>query len=947
MKSIKIKLSFAALPLAVCIMALSNICVSAQTLVHRYSFNDAPGSSTFADSVGGADGTLQFGISTNAVPVYLNGSQLVMDGSGGYGLLPAGLISSLSQVSIEFWVSYSNNPVWTRTFAFGDQTSGGGANSSLDYCHYAGGNYQNLNIQTNGPSPSTYVNNPAGLNGQTNVHVTVVVDPVNNRMYYYNGTVLMSSSLQGAGVVYPLSAINDTYGTIGRSLFDVDPTLAASIDEFRIYSGVLSPSEIALDDAAGPNSILTSPGTVQSLNLTSPSSTVVVNGSMHLNFFGNFSSVSNLNLIAYGGASFTSGDTNVLTVNPTNGLIYAVAPGATTITGSYASLSTNLTITVVANPPVLTHRYSFTSDASDSIGGANGTLEGTASVTGGQLVLDGSTGCYLSLPGNAINISTNSAVTFDTWVAFGDAATWAELFAFGNTNNGNGVNNIACVPCADAGGFHNWGLTENLPNGKTPSWAHGWHDVTAHITCVLDPPTGTISVYRDGVLEVAEYDADSPISGIATNYAFIGRSLFNADPYLSASIDEFRIYNGALTPEQVALSQQNGPNVTNLDVGTLSSIVVVATNYPAYASLVAPVILANYANLTNFNLLPTVTAGGNTTLNGPHGLVVTSSDPSIVSVNAQNMLTTHEPGTVTLTASYDGQTSSATIQVENGAVLTHRYSFTSDASDSIGGANGTLMGTASISGGQLQLDGGTTDYLNLPGGMLSNYTAVTVDTWVNFGDVQNWSRLWEFFDQNSGGIQNEMYFAPGWNPNPPDANFYSAGFPWGNSIETSGALNSSQNYHITCEYGDGQMLIYTDAVLMASLSGVIAPASSAGNLFATIGFSPYGDPGIDGSVDEFRIYKGLLSPEEIAASDILGPNQLLTTSNVIISATQSGGNSVISWPLAAAGFSLQMSSNLLSGSWITLTNTPVLTGNTNWQITVPASGSQQFYRLRR
>ena len=47
---------------------------------------------------------------------------------------------------------------------------------------------------------------------------------------------------------------------------------------------------------------------------------------------------------------------------------------------------------------------------------------------------------------------------------------------------------------------------------------------------------------------------------------------------------------------------------------------VVPTNYPAYASLVPPVILANYANLANFNLLPTVTAGGNATLGGPQGL---------------------------------------------------------------------------------------------------------------------------------------------------------------------------------------------------------------------------------------------------------------------------------------------------------------------------------------
>ena len=943
----KLKLT-AVVPLTICLLTLSGTCLSAQTLVHRYSFKDTAGSSTFTDSVGTANGALQNPNSPNSA--YLTGTQLQLDGNGGYGLLPSGMISPLSQVTIEFWASYSNNLVWTRTFAFGDQTGGGGENSGLDYCHYAGGNYQNLNIMTNGPSPSTYVNNNSGLDGQTNVHVTVVVDPVNNQMYYYNGTTLTSSPLQGAGTVYPLNQINDVFGTIGRSLYNVDPTLAASIGEFRIYSGVLSVSNIALNDAAGPGSILTSPGTVQSLNLTSPSSTLIVNGNMQLSLFGNFSSVSNLNLILYGGANFTSGNTGVLTVNPTNGIVHGVAPGTTTVMASYASVNTNVTITVFASPPVLAHRYSFTSDASDSIGGANGTLHGTATVSGGQLVLDGSSGCYLSLPGSLINISTNPAVTIEAWVTFGNATAWAELFAFGNTNNGNGVNNIACVPCEGGGGFDNWGLTENLPNGRTPAWAHGWHNVTAHITSVLDPATGTISVYRDGVLEVAEYDATSPVSGIATNYAFIGRSVYDADPYLPASIDEFRIYNGALTPAQVALTQLGGPSSTNLNVGALSSIVVVPTNYPAYASLVAPVILANYANLANFNLLPTVSAGGNVTLlSGSQPLVVTSSDPTIVSVNAQNMLTTYRPGTVTLSASYGGKSSSATIVVENGAALTHRYSFTGagDTSDSVGGANGTLQGVATVSGGQLQLTGGNGDYLQLPSGLLQNYSSVTIDTWVTFGAAQNWARLWEFADTNSAPTeQDAFYFSPGWNPNPPNGNFYNAGFPWGGGIFTSGALGS-ESLHITCEYGDGWLQVYTNGVLEASSTNLVAPASSAGLNSATIGHSPFNDPGINGSVDEFRIYKGRLSSDEVTASDILGPNQVLTTSGVTIHVAQSGGNSVISWPLAAAGFSLQTSSNLSSGSWVTLTNAPIMVGNTNWQITVPASGGQQFYRLWR
>src|SRR5271165_6311571 len=49
--------------------------------------------------------------------------------------------------------------------------------------------------------------------------------------------------------------------------------------------------------------------------------------------------------------------------------------------------------------------------------------------------------------------------------------------------------------------------------------------------------------------------------------------------------------------------------------------------------------------------------------------------------------------------------------------LLHRYSFTTDASDSAGGANGTLVGGATIQNGQVQLDG-SSGYVNLPSGIV-------------------------------------------------------------------------------------------------------------------------------------------------------------------------------------------------------------------------------------
>ena len=249
--------SITTLPATLTVLPASD---SPATLVHRYSFQDQAGSSQFVDSVGGPawNGSL-YGDAT------LTGSSLSLDGtSGTYALLPSGITGDYSQITVEFWADIGNNPPYTRVFAFGDQSGGGQETSGVDYSPYENGGYQNLNFLNNNGDTNVYANNNVALTNTSNDHVTVVVDSVNGVMYYYNGTnvvcqfhdnnnpigttMLASSS----GVPMSMSDIDDVYNTIGASLFGVDPFLAGTIHEFRIYQGVLSPQAVALNDAVGP-----------------------------------------------------------------------------------------------------------------------------------------------------------------------------------------------------------------------------------------------------------------------------------------------------------------------------------------------------------------------------------------------------------------------------------------------------------------------------------------------------------------------------------------------------------------------------------------------------------------------------------------------------------------------------------------------------------------------
>ena len=79
-----------------------------------------------------------------------------------------------------------------------------------------------------------------------------------------------------------------------------------------------------------------------------------------------------------------------------------------------------------------THRYSFTSDANDSIGTAHGTLLGNATITDRNLVLNGTNGC-VQLPAN---LFTNSrSLTLEIWFVNNQPGSAVSVVLFRRTGN--------------------------------------------------------------------------------------------------------------------------------------------------------------------------------------------------------------------------------------------------------------------------------------------------------------------------------------------------------------------------------------------------------------------------------------------------------------------------------------------------------------------------------
>ena len=940
---------------------------SAATLVHRYNFTDDGTGTNVVDLVGGVPwyGTLPNGGDFASLP----GQLILLGASQQYVQLPPGILSNYTAVTIDAWATSGTLPANTFFFGFGNTDAGGAG------AYYIFGSLVRQYACISGVDPG--YNGEQGTSGgsalnNVTVHFTAVYDPPEGYVALYTNGVLQSIN---HNVTTPMSAVQNVYSYICKSLYNADPYGDYELNDFRIWNGALNALEIAGSDVSGPDTVGTDPGAVTSIQLVVPYYQLAQGTHEQgqvLAMTAQFTSP--IDVTSLGGVTYASGDTNILTVT-TNGLIYAVGQGATTIKATYAGVSTAQTITVVPPASVLANRYSFgeTDDGAgnvgatvhDSVSGADGTLPDGGTFTGSQLSIASASQQYVNLPAG---ILTNyPAVTIEGWVSspstLPTTAYYSMYYAFGNTISSAGAyyifgsltRNYACITGVNPGYNAEQGATGGAFAGVT----------NCHFTAVYNPAGGYIAIYQGGQLVGKNLNVTDQMSVVQDLYSYIGRSVYTGDPYPDLLLDEFRIYNGALTSQGVAISDQAGPtavpgSVTN-GPGPIQSLTFQIPSSLEWLQIAPVKILANYATLTNYDI------AANSVL-PLAGLSVTSSDTNVISIAADGSLHAVGLGSANIVGSYQGVTNRTLVTVyrsPNTPVLMHRYSFTTDASDSVGGPDwaGTLMGSASISGGQLLIPNTSStapapDYLQLPAGILTNSVngigtngnnpTVTVEAWATIYPGQyTWANLFDFGSQDASG--NAAYDIHTCIHSGGTASTVTGISDSDNanvhyqSVGTPPPLDGQTNIHIVAVFNPlgSYVAQYTNGVLMGvntatiSMAGVIAVLNK-------VGADNWPDPGLQGSVDELRIYNGVLEPDDVALTQMLGPNALPGPK---LSAASSGHNVVLSWPTNAVGYNLTSRGTVSgTGAWSAVTTTPVVSG-ANYQVTLPATNSALFFKL--
>ncbi|MCJ7516140.1 MAG: hypothetical protein MUO89_09320 [Dehalococcoidia bacterium] len=259
------------------------------------------------------------------------------------------------------------------------------------------------------------------------------------------------------------------------------------------------------------------------------------------------------------------------------------------------------------------------------------------------------------------------------------------------------------------------------------------------------------------------------------------------------------------------------------------------------------------------------------------------------------------------------------------ADLLHRYSFTNgdpNAIDSVGGKNGTLKNGATISGDAVQL-GEANGYVNLPGNLITGYTAVSFEVWfTRTADSGTWTRVWDFGDTNPSTHYGRKYVF--FTPKSSSSTFRYAisdadpGYGNENYIETTPTATGVPVYVAVVHNGTtGEVKLYVNGALAESGTFSI-PLSSVNNVYSYLGKSLYNDPYLKGSIDEFRIYNSILTPQEIAYHNSAGPD-VIRPSPVVTNETN-GSTEVTEGNSTPDTYTVALSS--LPGANVTLTVDP-------------------------
>jgi len=176
---------------------------------------------------------------------------------------------------------------------------------------------------------------------------------------------------------------------------------------------------------------------------------------------------------------------------------------------------------------------------------------------GNAVQLSGS-GEYVDLPDGIV--SGLHDYTISTWVNPSANSAWSRVFDFGT-----GTGNYMFLTLSAGGGPLRFATTTTGNGAEQQLNAPGTLPLNtwSHVAVTLSGTTGTLYVNGQPVATNNNMTLNPAALG-ATNNDWIGRSQFSADPFLAATVDDFQIYDHALSAADIATLASGQPGAGNV-----------------------------------------------------------------------------------------------------------------------------------------------------------------------------------------------------------------------------------------------------------------------------------------------------------------------------------------------------------------------------------------------
>lgn len=325
-----------------------------------------------------------------------------------------------------------------------------------------------------------------------------------------------------------------------------------SIDDVRVYSRALSSTEVEQLHVLNSSVLTINKSTTGAGTIAGSTGTIKWNGNIGKSYFNPASST-----------------VVTLTATPASGAVFAGWSGACSGTGTCTvtmDVSRDVTATFMypATDGLIAY-YPFNGNANDAgSNGYNGTVYGATPTSdrfgnaNSALNFDGS-GNYISLP----SFPLGGAFSLSAWVYLNsNAANWQRVIDFGN---GAGNNNLIVGISGQKMFIEGYNgvtstqvyTTEVFPQGQ---WVH--------LLATIDS-NGAANIYWNGALKANGTTSVPPL--ISRTSQYVGKSNW-PDPYWGGKMDDLRLYNRALQPQEAMALSTHPLTITKSGSGTGSVI---------------------------------------------------------------------------------------------------------------------------------------------------------------------------------------------------------------------------------------------------------------------------------------------------------------------------------------------------------------------------------------